>query len=73
MELQFDPLQACFIGRPEGIETTITLVPQGLSKPELMGELADLLAVPAYQLALPFTHAAWRQLEYTRTLAGTTS
>jgi transposase InsO family protein len=73
VELQFDPLQACFIGRPEGIETTITLVPQGLSKPELMGELADLLAVPAYQLALPFTHAAWRQLEYTRTLAGTTS
>jgi hypothetical protein len=36
-----------------------------------MGELADLLALPAYQLALPFTHEAWRQLEYTRTLAGT--
>ncbi len=73
LELRFDPLQGCFLGQPEGLETTVTLAPQGLSKFELMGELADLLALPAYQLALPFTHEAWRQLEYTRTLAGTTS
>jgi hypothetical protein len=38
-----------------------------------MGELAGLMALPAYQLALPFTHEAWRQLEYARTLAGTLS
>ncbi len=63
IELHFDPFQGCFIGRPEGIETTITLAPQGLSKIELMGELAALVALPAYQLALPFTHEAWRQLE----------
>ncbi len=37
-----------------------------------MGELGHLLALPLYQLALPFTHEAWRQLEYTRVLAGTT-
>jgi hypothetical protein len=73
LELHFDPLQGCFVGQPEGIETTVTLVHQGLSKSALMGERADLLALPAYQLALPFTHEAWRQLEYTRTLAGTTS
>ncbi|MDP9315857.1 MAG: hypothetical protein M3R24_34195 [Chloroflexota bacterium] len=73
VELQFDPLQGYFIGQPEGIETTVTLAAQRLSKSELMGELAALLALPAYQLALPFTHEAWRQLEYTRTLASTTS
>jgi len=38
-----------------------------------MGELAGLLTLPAYQLALRFTHNAWRQLQYARTLAGTTS
>ncbi len=46
--------------------------PQGLTKTDLMGELGMLLSLPAYQLALPFTHEAWRQLEYTRTLASTT-
>jgi len=60
VELRFDPLQGCFIGQVEGVETTVTLAPQGLSKPELMGELADLLALPTYQLALPFSHEAWR-------------
>ena len=69
IELTFDPIQGCFIGQPEGIETTSTLALQGLSKTELMGELGGLLALPAYQLALPFTHEAWRQLEYARTLA----
>jgi hypothetical protein len=54
----------------KGSTTSYILAPQGLSKPDLMGELAGLLALPAYQLALPFTHAAWRQLEYARTLAG---
>jgi transposase InsO family protein len=72
LELRFDPEQGCFIGQPEGSETTITIAPQGLTNTDLMGELGQLLALPAYQLALPFTQEAWRQLEYTRTLAGTT-
>jgi hypothetical protein len=72
IELHFDPIQGCFIAQPEGIETTITITPQGLSKSELMGEMAEVLALPAYQLALPFSHQAWRQLEYARTLADTT-
>jgi hypothetical protein len=36
------------------------VVPKGLTKPELMGELGHLLALPLYQLALPFTQKAWR-------------
>ena len=72
LELHFDPEQQCFVGQPEGSETTITIAPQGRTKTELMGELGTLLALPAYQLALPFSQEAWRQLEYTRTLAGTT-
>ena len=46
--------------------------PKGLTKSDLMGELAHLLALPVYQLALPITQGAWRQLEYTHTLTGTT-
>jgi hypothetical protein len=37
-----------------------------------MGELAVLQALPIYQLALPFSLEAWRQVEYTRILTGTT-
>ena len=71
LELHFDADQACFFGQPAGSETTITFAPQGLTKTDLMGELGLLLALPVYQLALPFTHEAWRQLEYTHALAGT--
>jgi transposase InsO family protein len=72
LELRFDANQRCFLGQPAGSDTTITIPPQGLTKTDLMGELGHLLALPVYQLALPFTHEAWRQLEYTRVLAGTT-
>jgi hypothetical protein len=72
LELRFEADQGCFIGQLAGSETTITFAPQGLTKPDLMGELGHLLSLPAYQLVLPFTHEAWRQLEYTRVLAGTT-
>ncbi len=71
LELHFDANQGCFLGQPAGSDITITFAPQGLTKPDLMGELGHLLALPAYQLALPFTHEAWRQLEYTRVLTGT--
>lgn len=72
LELHFDADQGCFIGQLAGNETTVTFAPQGLTKTDLMGELGHLLSLPVYQLALPFTHEAWRQLEYTRVLAGTT-
>ena len=72
LELHFDAEQGCFLGQPAGSETTITFAPQGLTKTDLMGELGHLLALPAYQLALPLTQEAWRQLEYARVLTGTT-
>jgi hypothetical protein len=70
LELTFDSIQGSFRVLPEGTDMPIMVAPRGLTKPELMGELASLLALPTYQLALPVTHEAWRQLEYARTLAG---
>ena len=67
-ELTFDPIQGTFLGQPEVSATIITIAPQGVTKTALMGELANLMAVPAYQLALPFTNEAWRHLEYARSL-----
>jgi hypothetical protein len=72
LELRFDANQGCFLGQPAGSEITLTIAPQGLTKTDLMGELGHLLALPVYQVALPFTHEAWRQLEYTHVLTGTT-
>jgi transposase InsO family protein len=73
LELRFDAEQGVFVAQAEGSETSIRLAPQGLTKADLMGELVDLLTLPAYQLALPFTYHAWRQLAYARTLAAAPS
>src|SRR5260370_31799441 len=64
-----DPhLVAQFVGSEE-----IVRVPaQGLTKADLMGELALIQTLPTYQLALPFSQEAWRQLEYANGLFGTT-
>ena len=63
LELRFDADQGCFFGQPASSEITLMFAPQGLTKTDLMGELGHLLALPVYQLALPFPHEAWRQLE----------
>ena len=70
--LRFDPEALALICLPEGSEETIRLPAQGITKAELMGELAVLQALPIYQLALPFSLATWRQLEYAQNLTGTT-
>src|SRR2546421_4108324 len=70
--LRFDPEALALICLPEGCEETIRLPIQGITKAELMGELAVLQSMPIYQLALPFSLAAWRQLEYAQDLTGTT-
>ena len=62
----FDPDTMTLICQPEGSEQTFRLPAQGLTKAELMGELAALQALPIYQLALPFS------LEYAHHLTGTT-
>ncbi len=72
--IRFDPDTMALICQPEGSEETIRLPVQGITKAELMGELAVLQALPIYQLALPFSLAVWRQLEYAHhlTSSGTT-
>lgn len=45
---------------------------QGLNKARLMGELSPLDSLPAYQLALPLSASAWRELAMTKQLTGTT-
>ena len=71
--IRFDPDTKTLMCQPEGSEETIGLPAQGITKAELMGELAALQALPIYQLALPFSLSAWRQLEYAHNLTGTTS
>ncbi len=68
----FDPDTTALLCQPEGSEETIQLPAQSLTKAELMGELAVLQALPIYQLALPFSLEAWRQLAYTHILTSTT-
>jgi hypothetical protein len=70
--IRFDPDGMALSCQPEGSEETIRLPVQGVSKADLMGELAALQALPIHQLALPFSLAAWRQLEYAHHLTGTT-
>ena len=70
--IRFDPDTTTLICQPEGNEGTIQLPVQGITKDELMGELAVFQALPIYQLALPFSQEAWRQLEYANGLIGTT-
>jgi len=72
LELHFDATTGCFFGQPADSTFTLTFALQGLAKADLMGELGHLLALPVYQLTLPFTHEAWRQFEYIRILTGTT-
>jgi hypothetical protein len=67
------PTKGASLGNQQKVEATITIAPQGLTKTDLMGELGHLLALPVYQLALPFTHEAWRQLEYRGILSSTTT
>jgi transposase-like protein len=50
----------------------ICLAAQGLTKADLMGELGPLIALPAYQLALPFSRTAWREMMLCNDLTGTT-
>lgn len=70
--ITFDPASLALLCQPEGSADALEVPIQGISKAELMGELALLQALPIYQLALPFSLAAWRQLEYAHNLTGTT-
>ncbi len=67
----FDPDAMALICQPEGSQDSIQVPIGGGTYAEVMGELAVLQALPLYQLALSFSLAAWRQLEYAHNLTGT--
>lgn len=60
--IRFDPQTWELVCLPEGAEQPIRVKAQGLTKVDLMGELAPVLTLPVHQLALPFTREDWRRL-----------
>ncbi len=72
LELRFDPTRHSFVCQPEGVSAPVVVPAQGLTKADLMGELAELARLPTYQLALPWEREAARRNEVVR-WGGTTS
>jgi hypothetical protein len=64
IEVLFDGERALFRGQVAGVAEPIEIIPRGLTKEALMGEASAIAALPAYQLALPFTHEAQRVMDY---------
>jgi hypothetical protein len=73
MEITFDTQHCVFLAKVIGTHKTIALPPQNMTVSDLMGELSQFLALPSYQLALPFSHQIWRERSYTQMLTGTDS
>jgi transposase len=71
LEITFDPQTRELVCLSEHAGPTIRLAVQGLTKAALIGELNPLLTLPAYQLALPFSRATWRELMMSNSLTGT--
>jgi hypothetical protein len=72
VEITFDPQTQELIGLSEDGEQQTRLPVQGLTKCVLIGELGPLIALPAYQLALPFSPPAWREMTLSNDLTGAT-
>ncbi len=70
--LCFDPHALEFISKTVGTDRTRAFAAKGLTKTDLMGELAPFTRLPSYQLALPFTLEVWRQNQLAQLLRGTT-
>lgn len=60
--LRFDPQSWELVCMVEGADQELRLKAQGLTKADLMGELAPVLSLPVHQLTLPFTREDWRRL-----------
>lgn len=71
-EVTFDSQTLEFICLPPDGCEKIRVPTKGLSKSALMGELSPLMACPVYQLALPFSPSAWREMMLANELTGTT-
>ena len=72
VEITFDALNRELLCLSEDGERETRFPIQGLSKSVLMGELSPLLSLPAYQLALPLSLSAWREMTLCNNLTGTT-
>jgi len=72
MEITFDPQTHEFVCLPADACQEIRLPIRGLATSDLVGELHPLDTLPAYQLALPFSRSAWRQMALCEDLTGTT-
>jgi len=72
LEITFDPQTREFVCLPERITLPFRLPVLRLTKEALMGELDPLTTIPAYQLALPFSLQAWREVILCQELGDTT-
>ena len=72
LEITFDPQTCEWVCLPEKTTQTFRLAAQGLTQEALMGELDPLTSIPAYQLALPFSRQAWREMMLCQDLCDTT-
>ena len=70
-ELSFDPDTLEFIANTVGTNRTQRFAAKGITKIDLMGELAPFSRMPSYQLALPFTLDTWRQNHLAQLVRGT--
>jgi transposase InsO family protein len=68
----FDPDSRHLLCKPEGKAVAVAVAIQGLTVEALMGELAGIVRLPTYQLALPLFAPAYRQHQYAAVLTGTT-
>ncbi len=71
MEITFDPVQVAFVCQPEGATEPVTVTARGPTSADLMGDLAWMLALPAYQLAFPFSPEEQRRLALVERLSCT--
>ena len=71
-QVTFDAEHAAFICHIQGFEDSIMAKPKGLTKQALMGNLAEFLNLPAYQLALPFSVEDQHRLELANLVGNTT-
>ena len=72
VEITFDSQTRELKCLSEDATQEIRCAAQGLTKADLMGELGPLIALPAYQLALPFSRDAWREMTLCICLTDTT-
>ena len=71
-EITFNTQTVEWICLPEAGPPVFHLPVQGLTKFALMGELSPLMACTTYQLALPFSPAAWREMMLVKDMTGMT-